>query len=144
MTRAYTFFFIICLSLTSAQIPVCSTLLLRFLQQQTSGLLQAKSGDERYCRKCLTGTCSHYISCSSSAVNGCRQNESPNSWKKSSQKSTSNLHDSSPSIKGVVDCNFTFLTLVSVMLLFEHKQYLQSCGAESSMQTEMSFKILAV
>ncbi len=31
------------------------------------------------------------------------------------------------------------------MLLFEHKQYLQSCGAESSMQTEISsFKILAV
>ncbi len=29
------------------------------------------------------------------------------------------------------------------MLLFEHKQYLQSCGAESSMQTEISsFKIL--
>ncbi len=47
--------------------------------------------------------------------------------------------------KGVVDCDFTFLTLVSVMLLFEHKQYLQSCGAESSMQTEIaSFEILAV
>ncbi len=31
------------------------------------------------------------------------------------------------------------------MLLFEHKQYLQSCGAEISMQTEISsFKILAV
>ncbi len=31
------------------------------------------------------------------------------------------------------------------MLLFEHKQYLQSCGAESSMQTKISsFKILAV
>ncbi len=30
------------------------------------------------------------------------------------------------------------------MLLFEHKQYLQSCSAESSMQTEISsFKILA-
>ncbi len=31
------------------------------------------------------------------------------------------------------------------MLLFEQKQYLQSCSAESSMQTEISsFKILAV
>ncbi len=40
--------------------------------------------------------------------------------------------------KGVVDRDFTFLTLVSVMLLFEHKQYLQSYDAESSMQTEIS------
>ncbi len=49
-------------------------------------------------------------------------------------------------VKEVVDCDFTFLTLVKcVMLLFEHKQYLQSCGSESSMQTEISsFKILAV
>ncbi len=32
-----------------------------------------------------------------------------------------------------------------VMLLFEHKQYLQSYDAESSMQTEiLSFKIMAV
>ncbi len=30
------------------------------------------------------------------------------------------------------------------MLLFEHKQYVQSYSAESSMQTEMSFKILSV
>ncbi len=56
------------------------------------------------------------------------------------------VEDESSRIKGVVDCDFTFLTLVSIlMLLFEHKQYLQSCGAESSMQTEISsFKILAV
>ncbi len=40
--------------------------------------------------------------------------------------------------KGVVDCDFTILALVSVMLLFEHKQYLQSYDAESSMQTEIS------
>ncbi len=30
------------------------------------------------------------------------------------------------------------------MLLFEHKQYLQSNNAESSMQTEISFKIMEV
>ncbi len=30
------------------------------------------------------------------------------------------------------------------MLLFEHKQYLHIYEAESSTQTEMSFKILAV
>ncbi len=29
------------------------------------------------------------------------------------------------------------------MLLFEHKQYLQSYEVESSMQMEMSFKIMA-
>ncbi len=47
--------------------------------------------------------------------------------------------------KVVVDCDFTFLTLVCVMLLFEHKQYLQSYDTESSMQTEISsFKILSV
>ncbi len=47
--------------------------------------------------------------------------------------------------KGVVDCDFTFLTLVCVMLLFEHKQYLQSYDTESSIQTEISsFKILSV
>ncbi len=30
------------------------------------------------------------------------------------------------------------------MLLFDHKQYLQSYEAESSMQMEISFKIMAV
>ncbi len=40
--------------------------------------------------------------------------------------------------KGVVDCGFTFLSYC-VILLFEHTQYLQSCGAESSMQIEVSY-----
>ncbi len=45
--------------------------------------------------------------------------------------------------KGVVDCDFTFL--MCVMLLFEHKQYLQSYKAERSMQMEISsFKIITV
>ncbi len=34
----------------------------------------------------------HLLTCS--AVNGCRQNESPNSWLKTSQQSTCNQHDS--------------------------------------------------
>ncbi len=38
-----------------------------------------------------------------------------------------------------------FNVSLCVMLLFEHKQYLQICSAESSIQTEiLSFKILSV
>ncbi len=48
--------------------------------------------------------------------------------------------------KGVVDCDFNFCNVsYCVMLLFEHKQYLQSYDAKSSMQTEiLSFEMMAV
>ncbi len=49
-------------------------------------------------------------------------------------------------MKGVVVCDFNFFNIsLCLMLLFEHKQYLQSYEAESSMQTEMtSFKIVSL
>lgn len=41
--------------LTQGQVLVRSSVLLRLLQQQAAGLLQAEPGDERYCRECLAG-----------------------------------------------------------------------------------------
>lgn len=37
------------------QVLVRSSVLLRLLEQQAAGLLQAEPGDERYCRECLAG-----------------------------------------------------------------------------------------
>jgi len=47
-------------------------------------------------------------------------------------------------IKGLVDYDFSFLTSLSVILLFEHKQRLQSYNAQSSKQRKIfSFKEIA-